>query len=124
MNDAIISAGIVTEPINGSVLMVLDEIEKHFTEHSYDVNQSIEKTGYSVSHFRKLFRKETELPPIEYVNCRRIDYAKVIMRQLENPRTIRQIAEISGFLDPYYFSRQFKKWTGVSPKEFMEQSRN
>jgi AraC-like DNA-binding protein len=32
--------------------------------------------------------------------------------------TIEQIASSVGFLDPLYFSKQFKKWYGSSPTEY------
>lgn len=37
------------------------------------------------------------------------------------PYTVKQVAEMYGFCDPYYFSRVFKKAYGVAPKEIKQQ---
>jgi AraC-like DNA-binding protein len=37
-------------------------------------------------------------------------------------RHIAEIAAMVGYLDPTVFSRAFKRWTGVSPREFRKQS--
>ena len=36
--------------------------------------------------------------------------------------TINEIAEDCGFEDPYYFSRVFKKVTGLSPMQYYKQN--
>lgn len=72
--------------------------------------------GLSVSHFSELFREETGQSPMAHFNQIRIRRA---CRLLDlTPKRIKTIAAETGFSDPYYFSRVFKKLMGVSPKAY------
>ncbi len=54
----------------------------------------------------------------EYVNAKRLDYAKELL--LTTSYSIREISILSGFGNDNYFSRIFKASTGVSPTRFRE----
>ncbi len=69
-------------------------------------------------YFRKLFKSYAGISPNEYRLRTKISKAKQYLEH-EN-MSIATIAEICGFNDPAYFSRQFKKITGVSPIKFKE----
>ena len=56
--------------------------------------------------------------PNNYVLNTRINYAKKLL--LTTDMRVSDVAYKSGFSDPKYFSRCFKKLTGVLPKEFAE----
>ena len=85
---------------------------------NFDLGLAIAQTGYSSSYFRKLFKEVTGLSPIMYFNRMRIEYAKTLLRQ-DSTLSIKEIAASSGFPDPYYFSRVFKKITGYSPSDYL-----
>lgn len=74
----------------------------------------------SKDHARRLFIKETGRTPTEYLTDKRISYAKLLIdTMLEHGGiSIKEIALQSGFDDPYYFSRVFKKVTGKSPTDW------
>ena len=56
---------------------------------------------------------------VSYLNQIRIDRAREL---LENPGIkIKDIANMVGFEDEKYFSRQFHKNTGMSPNEYRSQ---
>ena len=46
----------------------------------------------------------------------KIERAKYLLT--ENDRPVKEVAEMLGFEDAFYFSRMFKKYTGVSPQAF------
>ncbi len=68
------------------------------------------------SRLQKLFRQQTGGGPMDYFNQCKIQAAKGLLR--EGGRTVTEIAESLGFSSLYYFSRQFKKGTGMSPREY------
>ena len=106
--------------VNPAVQSVINDINSGFTDPEYNVTIAIDATGYSPTHLRRLFKKETNLSPIEFINNRRTDCAKDLMWKWKKQIPIKEIALMSGFYDMYYFSRLFKKHTGLSPTEYID----
>lgn len=84
----------------------------------FDLAEDMKKSGYSSSYFRKLFKRITGHAPLGYLNHMRIEYARRQIQQYFGVRTLKEIAMNSGFSDPYYFSRVFRQYTGVSPTNY------
>ncbi len=80
-----------------------------------DVSRMVDISPY---YFSKLFKQEVGENFIEYVTRTRIKNAR---RLLEDPRySIKEICVMSGYSDPNYFSRIFKKYEGMTPTEYRE----
>ena len=75
------------------------------------------RCGISETYFRRLFGRVFGVSPTVYSRNRRIEYAKELLTSGEY--SIAEIAELSGFVSPSYFSREFKKTVGVSPSEYL-----
>ncbi len=73
----------------------------------------------SVSKLKIIFREKAHIGPINYLIRLRIEEAQRLMR--ESDLTLTQIAERVGFASLHYFSRMFKKITGVSPSQYEKQ---
>ncbi|MCM3699589.1 AraC family transcriptional regulator [Paenibacillus macerans] len=73
------------------------------------------KLGYHRAHLFHAFKARTGLSPKQYLMKVRIEKAKEL---LAGPLTVDQIAASVGFNDALYFSRQFKKATGLPPSEY------
>ncbi|RAV23196.1 helix-turn-helix domain-containing protein [Paenibacillus contaminans] len=71
--------------------------------------------GLSVSRYIHLFKQRTGSTPKDYLIKFRLHKAKELLR--DTRLTIRQISLIVGFVDQLYFSRVYKKFEGISPKE-------
>ena len=69
----------------------------------------------SSSYMDALFREATGKSPMQYLNHIRINKAKELLK--EN-FTVSHVAQLTGFSDIYYFSRYFKKMTGVAPSYY------
>ncbi len=74
--------------------------------------------GYHRTHLSKIFKKETGLSPMNYLLKIRMERASHLI--LHDSLTIQQIASSVGYSDPLYFSKQFKKWFGLSPTQYRE----
>ena len=94
-------------------------IADNFNDPDFSVKDLYKKSGYCDDHLRRLFRKETGMSMLEYLTELRINHAKRLLS--ENHLFHYSIAEIGamcGFYDISYFSRVFKKKTGLAPSEF------
>lgn len=70
----------------------------------------------SVDYFSHQFKLATGLPPIRFLNQLRIEHAKEIL--LSEDMTVAEVSNLVGYGNPLYFSRVFKKITGLSPKAY------
>lgn len=80
------------------------------------LNQISKEVGYSPTYFTTLFKKETNYSPITYFShlkivkaCEFLDYT---------PTKIKEISFTLGYTDPYYFTKDFKKKMGMSPRQY------
>ena len=78
------------------------------------VSQTIYISSFYLSH---LFRKEMNTTFSDYLCKIRIDKAKGFLKNGKAPR-IQEIAEKTGFNDPNYFTKTFKKMVGLAPSEY------
>lgn len=76
------------------------------------------ESSVSPGYFSSLFRKETGLSLTEYVNTKRTEYAKHLLKT--TPHQVQTVAQMCGILDFHYFCRVFKKNTGMTPTQFRE----
>jgi AraC-like DNA-binding protein len=74
--------------------------------------------GVSENYLSQIFRQETSLSPLDYLNRFRIARAKEYL--LKSDESISQVALRVGYNDPAYFSRVFRKQVGCSPQEFRQ----
>jgi len=82
--------------------LTLKEIAQHFFLSPY--------------HFSRMFKEMSGLPPIAYLNKVRMEKAKRLLLDTDEP--VKAIAAKVGFSDPHYFSRSFLKYEGLTPSEF------
>ena len=75
--------------------------------------------GVTPQYFCDIFRSLTSYRPTEYVNKRRIDRAKDIL--LREPDTrVHEITSRVGFESDSYFSTVFRKYEGISPRQYRD----
>ena len=74
----------------------------------------------NASYLSTVFKKETGITVTGYVNEKRIELAQELLKTTN--LQIQTIAQYCGIVDVHYFTRLFKKTTGVSPKQFREEN--
>ncbi|MGB4659884.1 MAG: response regulator [Mobilitalea sp.] len=82
-----------------------------------DVSRIVDISPY---YFSKLFKEETGENFIEYLTNIRIEKAKKLLQNRDI--SIKNICADTGYSDPNYFSRIFKKQVGITPTEYRERS--
>lgn len=91
-----------------------------YIEHNYSrlisVNDIAASAGISRSHLYRLFTQELNITPNEYLIQYRINNACKLLRT--SNINVSEAAYSSGFSDPLYFSRVFKRVKGVTPSAY------
>ena len=94
----------------------IDYIEENFLEKKIPNEMLSVKCNISESYFKRLFKEKFGISSCRYIIQLKINYACDLLQYSEY--SITQISEICGYDNVYYFSRQFKIYTGITPKEF------
>ncbi len=74
--------------------------------------------GLNPKYFCKFFKELTGDRPIDYLNRFRIECAAVKLTSADIP--VSQIAYDCGFKDPCYFTKLFKRYKKLSPRDFRQ----
>ena len=85
-------------------------------ENTFCVNDLCRALGYSKSYLSKLFHEQTGETIADYAVRQKIKRAKKLIR--DGNYNFTQISDLLSFNNPQYFSRVFKRITGMSPTEF------
>lgn len=82
------------------------------------VKQLADICSISENYYRRLFKAEFGVSPIEYINNKRILTAKEML--LSGYFSVSEAAYECGFSEPRYFNAVFKKYVGMSPTQFRQ----
>ena len=78
--------------------------------------------GIGKTRLTEAFRQQTSTTPMQYIIRKRLEFARELLQETDLP--VAEIAERSGFCDPFYFSRCFSRHYGRSPRKFREETRS
>lgn len=100
---------------------IIHKMTMYFNDPDFSVADTLRQSGYSKDHIRRMFIAATQISPQEYLTNIRIAHAKKLLEQNNsNQLSVADIGAMSGYYDAKYFSRIFKKVTGVSPTQYLE----
>ena len=99
------------------VRLACEYIEKNFQE-NINLNKISNYVSLSKNYFCNIFKKETGITIWDYLIRIRMEEAKKML--LETEQKTYDISEKTGYDDPSYFGRLFKKYTGFTPTEYRE----
>lgn len=105
----------------GNIDSIIYEV-KCYIDQNYSASLSLDALAdmvhLSPSYFSKLFKREMGENLSTYILNTRIERAKFLLRTTD--KKAYEIAEEVGIYDPVYFSKIFKKVTGLKPKEYRD----
>lgn len=91
-------------------------IVERFSDTEFRIRDAMEEIPLQGDYLRRCFKAAYGMTPHEYLMQLRMENAKKLMARVrEGEFTVADAAYMSGFYDPLYFSRAFKKYTGVAP---------
>lgn len=102
------------QTVNKVIMYINDELEKDLTVESIAANFHI-----STSHLSRIFREHVGITLVEYLNVRRVEESQYYLRH--TMKSITSISDQFHFCNQSYFTRIFKKYTGVTPKHFRDE---
>jgi len=115
---------LLTHKLNTDEAMQIDlKISKatEFMKINYYKNITVKElscmSGYSISHFRRLFVKNYGISPQEYMLNYKIKKAKEFLSDGQN-KSIEEISELVGMCNASYFCKIFKQKTGLTPHKY------
>lgn len=91
-------------------------VKQHFREEIH-LSDLAKRCSISPEHLSRLFKKETGFGISEYLSMIRLQHAKHLLRSSPD-LCVAEIADLCGYNDSNYFSEQFKRNCGVSPRAF------
>ena len=81
-----------------------------------DLDDLADTSCLSKDHFSRLFKHETGISPLQYINQKKIEKAQLMLVTSNMP--VKNIASSLACDNYSYFNRLFKKMTGVPPQEY------
>jgi AraC-like DNA-binding protein/mannose-6-phosphate isomerase-like protein (cupin superfamily) len=113
-----VDAAIPVSRYQAGMRKTLNHIHDHFQE-PLILKDMAAMSGTSETYFCRLFKHETGMTFLNYLNGLRIERARMLLR--DTTGNALDICYQVGFNDYTHFGRQFKRNTGMSPAQFRKQ---
>ncbi len=105
-------------PKKGDILA--NKIEKYLCVHYRQSNLSVEQIArelfFENSYVRRVFKSQTGKTIVQRLEEIRMEKAKELLADIDVRHS--DVAEAVGYADPFYFSKRFKLYSGMSPTEY------
>lgn len=113
--------GEMAPPENGNdqllIRSILKYIEDNFTDSELNLSSVADALGYNSKYISRIFKKEMGIVFSAYLTNIRIQHAIFLIEQ--GVTAIKNVAILSGYKDPFYFSNVFKNIVGMAPSEYI-----
>ena len=107
---------------NEIIQKVIEFTEGNFRNPELSISVVAHEIGYNAKYLSHFFKKNMNIGYSEYLRSLRFKYA-ISLFEL-GISSVKNVALLSGFSDPLYFSNSFKKAIGISPKDFISSISN
>lgn len=105
---------------NGRSDSLIDQIVRltaeRFRESGFSLADAADELGYNAKYLSHLFKERMKMNYTEYLRTVRINHAVMLFDH--GIESVKNVAVLSGFSDPLYFSTVFKKIIGETPVEY------
>lgn len=106
------------EPENSSVYLIKSYIQRHYGNPMLSTKEISEYASLSASYACTIFKNETGQTLNQYLTEYRLKKAQELLNDPRN--TVSTVSTMVGYNDSNYFSKAFKKYTGISPSVYRE----
>lgn len=91
-------------------------MQNHLNKAAISMHKLAELFGMSQRNFTRRFRSATNMTPIQYLQSQRLREAKELLQN--SNLSIAEIAYRVGYIDVSYFTKLFKQFASITPKEY------
>lgn len=91
-------------------------LSTHIADTELNIDAFAESMGYGRTTFYKKIKQITGTTPNDYIRTLRMNRAAELLK--DDYQTIAEVGYQVGFSDPYYFSKTFKSFFGISPSKY------
>ncbi len=98
------------------VCKIKDYIQEHYQEAT--LNSTASHLRMNPDYISKLFKKTTDITFSEYLSEIRMENAKKFLDDIET--SVYEVSELVGYSNQFNFTRAFKHYFGVSPREYRQ----
>ncbi len=106
---------------NEIITLLIDYIEQNYTE-KITLKQLAELCRINEKYLCRFFKEFTGQTPTDYINSIRIEHACIEMST--NDKSVTEAALDSGFNELSYFSKIFKRYKDITPREYVKSFKN
>ncbi|BDR67617.1 DNA-binding response regulator [Clostridium tetani] len=98
--------------------LALSYIKENFSNNEISLNLVAQQFYISQSYLTRVIKQKTGVSFTDYLNKLRINMAKKLLTDSNNDYTINDISSMVGYSSQHYFSRAFKNYMEISPKNY------
>jgi len=84
------------------------------------IEQLARRLGYTAAHCSRVFQSAYGMSPRQYLSMVKLRQAKLLL--MDSELSVEQVATRLGYHDVSQFSKQFKRWTNLSPSAYRQLS--
>lgn len=93
----------------------LHYIDRHYNE-ELTIDQIAQELLISPTYLSRIFKEVQDISVINYLIDIRMKHASTLLK--ESNLAVKEVAQLVGYQDPLYFSKQFKKYFGKTPSHY------
>lgn len=106
----------ITQSTVALIMPAVEYIHKNYSKEYIYISELSAKCRISEDYFRKIFKNVYGISPLKYINNLKLSYSKELINS--GMYTLTEVAELSGYTDISYFSKEFKKAYCIWPSEY------
>lgn len=111
----------IVDPDEQMMTRLMAFIEKHISDEELRIEDMADAVGMGRTVFYEKIRQLVGVSPSDFLRQVRMQRAQQLLTK--SSMTVSEVAYNIGFTDPKYFTKCFKKQTGLTPSEYREQTK-
>ncbi len=101
---------------------MIELTNEYFTDSAFSISVLADELGYDKKYLSSVFKRKKGITYTNYLKGLRIRRAVFYME--EGVNSVKNVALLSGYNDPLYFSKVFTSEMGITPKDFIKETQS